>query len=77
MKQFSSIIEKSNEVLGGTPVFCGTRVPIQAFLDYLESGQRLDDFLEDFPTVSRDMALNCLELMKDLVISQAHENIAR
>lgn len=56
------IVERSDEVLGGTPVFAGTRVPVQTLFDYLESGQRLDDFLDDFPTVRRDQATTALEL---------------
>lgn len=48
------IIVKDQEILGGTPVFRGTRVPFQALLDYLEGGQTLDEFLDDFPTVSKD-----------------------
>ena len=47
---------RSQGILGGTPVFAGTRVPVQTMLDYLEAGDRLDDFLDQFPTVSRDQA---------------------
>ena len=57
-------------VLGGTPVFRGTRVPLQALLDYLEGGQTLHDFLEDFPTVTRDAAVSALEQGKSLVVRQ-------
>ena len=49
------------EILGGTPVFVGTRVPVKALLDYLEGGHRLDDFLDDFPTVTREQAVAALE----------------
>ena len=56
------IIIKDQEILGGTPVFRGTRVPFQALLDYLEGGQTLDEFLDDFPTVSKDAAVTALEL---------------
>ena len=56
------IIVKDQEILGGTPVFRGTRVPFQALLDYLEGGQTLDEFLDDFPTVSKDAAVTALEL---------------
>ena len=55
---------------GGTPVFRGTRVPFQALLDYLEGGQTLDDFLDDFPTVTREAAVHVLEHAKSLVVSQ-------
>jgi uncharacterized protein (DUF433 family) len=59
--QPSGIIVKDQEILGGTPVFQGTRVPFQALLDYLEGGQTLDEFLDDFPTVSKDAAVAALE----------------
>ena len=68
--QPSGIIIKDPEILGGTPVFQGTRVPFQALLDYLEGGQTLDEFLDDFPTVSKDAAVGALELAKSLVVSQ-------
>jgi uncharacterized protein (DUF433 family) len=66
----SDIITKDPLVLGGTPVFRGTRVPFQNLLDYLEAGQTLDEFLEDFPSVSREMAVQVLEHAKALVVSQ-------
>jgi uncharacterized protein (DUF433 family) len=56
------IIVKDQDILGGTPVFQGTRVPFQALLDYLEGGQTIDEFLDDFPTVSKDAAIAALEL---------------
>ena len=52
----NNIIVRDPGVLGGTPVFRGTRVPFQALLDYLEGGETLDDFLDDFPTVTREVA---------------------
>jgi uncharacterized protein (DUF433 family) len=58
------------DVLGATPVFRGTRIPFQALLDYLEGGQTIDEFLDDFPTVSRDTALSALEHAKELVIAE-------
>jgi uncharacterized protein (DUF433 family) len=64
------IIIKDPDVLGGTPVFRGTRVPFQALLDYLEGGQTLNDFLDDFPTVTREAAVHALEHAKSLVVSQ-------
>ncbi len=57
----SDIIVRDRDVLGGTPVFRGTRVPFQALLDYLEGGQTLDDFLNDFPTATREAAVCSLE----------------
>jgi len=59
-----SPIQISDQVLGGTPVFRGTRVPVQALLDYLEAGDRLDDFLADYPTVTRDQAVAVLGLAR-------------
>jgi uncharacterized protein (DUF433 family) len=59
--QPSDIIVKDEDILGGTPVFRGTRVPFQALLDYLEGGQTLDEFLDDFPTVTRTAAVEALE----------------
>jgi len=64
------IIIKDQDILGGTPVFRGTRVPFQALLDYLEGGQTLDEFLDDFPTVSKDAAVAALDLAQSLVVSQ-------
>jgi uncharacterized protein (DUF433 family) len=58
------IIVKDEDILGGTPVFRGTRVPFQALLDYLEGGQTLDEFLDDCPTVSKDAAIGALDLAK-------------
>lgn len=55
------IIQISPEVLSGTPVFAGTRVPVQTLFDYLIAGDRLDDFLTDFPTVTREQAVSLLE----------------
>ena len=61
----NTVIQCSKEILGGTPVFRGTRVPIKTFVDYLEAGDRLDDFLEDFPRVTREQTLKVLELAKE------------
>ena len=55
------IITSSADVMGGTPVFAGTRVPAQTLLDYLKSGESIDDFLEGFPTVSREQVIAFLE----------------
>jgi len=66
----SSVIIKNPGILGGVPVFANTRVPFQALLDYLEGGETLDEFLEDFPTVTREAAISALEEAKALVIAQ-------
>ena len=60
----SELIESDPEKLGGTPVFHGTRVPIQNLFDYLEGGDSLEIFLDDFPTVSKEQAIGILELFK-------------
>jgi uncharacterized protein (DUF433 family) len=65
-----SMIVKDPQVLGGEPVFRGTRVPFQALMDYLEGGQSLDEFLSDFPTVSRDAVVASLEEAKSLIFAQ-------
>lgn len=59
-----SIISRDPNVVGGTAVFSGTRVPIKALFDYLEAGDNLEEFLDDFPSVGRDQALGLLELAR-------------
>ena len=65
------VITRSEKIMSGAVVFAGTRVPVQTLIDYLEEGDRLDDFLEDFPTVTREHAVAVLELMKEAVLSDA------
>ncbi len=60
-----SPLEQSDQVLGGTTVFRGTRVPVQALIDYLEAGDRLGDFLDDYPTVTREQAVAALEIARE------------
>lgn len=69
-----SAIHSDPDILGGTPVFMGTRVPIQILLDYLEAGDSLDLFLDHFPSVNREQAIATLELAKEMLI--AHGNPA-
>jgi len=57
----SSLVHSDPDILRGTPVFVGTRVPLQALIDYLEGGHSLEEFLDDFPTVSREAAVAALE----------------
>jgi uncharacterized protein (DUF433 family) len=64
----SPLISQSPERLGGTPVFAGTRVPVQTLIEYLEASHPLDQFLEDFPSVSREHAVAVLELAKDALV---------
>ncbi len=59
-----SVIDRSPDVMGGTPVFAGTRVPVRTLIDYIETGETIDGFLEDFPTVGRDQLLEVLEVAK-------------
>ena len=64
-------IHSDTDIMGGTPVFVGTRVPAQTLLDYLEGGDSLDEFLEDFPSVTREQAVAALELGNSLLIAKA------
>ena len=65
------MISRSPDVMGGTPVFAGTRVPVQTLLDYLEAGDSIDDFLGGYPSVSRDQVINFLEQAKDRLVATA------
>lgn len=67
----NSVISRSSDVMGGTPVFVGTRVPVQTLLDYLEAGDSIDDFLAGFPSVSREQVINFLEQAKDRLVAAA------
>jgi uncharacterized protein (DUF433 family) len=68
MAVLNDLIEKNKAVLGGTPVFRGTRVPVSTFFEYLEAGHSLNEFLDDFPTVSRQQAIQVLELFRDRLL---------
>lgn len=68
--KLDSIIMQDPEILSGEPVFRGTRVPFQALLDYLEGGETLDEFLKQFPSVSREMAIAALEEAKASLLSR-------
>jgi uncharacterized protein (DUF433 family) len=72
----TSLINRSDDILGGTPVFAGTRVPVQTLFDYLEEGDTLDEFLDDFPAVSREHAIKVLEKMKETFLAQEYESAA-
>ena len=69
-KARNSVIQSSKDILGGEPVFKGTRVPVKTLIDYLEAGDRLDDFLQDYPTVKKRQVIEVLELAKK--IGRAH-----
>jgi uncharacterized protein (DUF433 family) len=68
--ELSHVIHSDPEVMSGTPVFVGTRVPLQALIDYLEGGHPLADFLDDFPSVTREQAVAALELARDALLSR-------
>jgi uncharacterized protein (DUF433 family) len=59
-----SVVHSDPNILGGTPVFVGTRVPVQALIDYIEGGHSLNEFLDDFPTVTREIAIAALVKMR-------------
>lgn len=59
------VVSRDPEIMGGTPVFLGTRVPVQTLLDYIEAGDSIDRFLDGFPTVRRDQVIAFLEQAKD------------
>jgi len=65
------IVHSDPDVLGGTPVFVGTRVPVKTLYDYLEGGDSLDEFLNDFPSVGRDQAVAALELGRAMTEANA------
>ena len=67
----TSVVHSDPNILGGTPVFVGTRVPVKALIDYIEGGHSLNAFLDDFPTVTRDMAIAALEQAKAHLIADA------
>jgi uncharacterized protein (DUF433 family) len=62
------VICRDSEVMGGTPVFCGTRVPVQTLIEYLEAGDSIDQFLEGFPAVTREQVIAFLEEAKDKLV---------
>jgi len=66
------------ETMGGTPVFFGTRVPVQTLFDYMEGGDDLNEFLDDYPTVSKEVAIQVLEMAKKTLTTEKmlHENFA-
>ena len=66
----NSVVKVDPEIMSGTPCFAGTRVPARTLFDYLEGGDPLDDFLEDFPTVSREQAIACLEESAEVVLGK-------
>lgn len=70
LRVMEQAISRDPEVMHGAPVFRGTRVPVQTLFEYLEGGDSLEDFLEGFPTVSRELAIQALEEAKHLLLSR-------
>jgi uncharacterized protein (DUF433 family) len=66
------VVHRDPEILGGTPVFVGTRVPVKTLFDYLEAGDSLEVFLEEFPSVRREQAIAALELARESIAPDAH-----
>ena len=71
MPSVTTVIHSDPDILGGTPVFVGTRVPFRNLIDFLERNHSLDEFLDSFPTVSRDQAVAALEAAHEAVSSRA------
>jgi uncharacterized protein (DUF433 family) len=74
MLEARSIVLSDPEILGGTPVFVGTRVPVRNLIDYLEAGDSLEDFLRSFPSVSREKAVAALELAGEMLSARARSH---
>jgi len=66
------VVHRDPEILGGTPVFVGTRVPVKILFDYLEAGDSLEVFLDEFPSVTRGQAVAALELAREVLAPDAH-----
>jgi uncharacterized protein (DUF433 family) len=66
-----AVVHSDPQILSGTPVFVGTRVPVQSLFDYIEGGDTLDEFLRQFPSVKRDQAITALELARDTLLASA------
>jgi uncharacterized protein (DUF433 family) len=71
--EFEAVVSVSPDVMSGTPVFAGTRVPVKNLLDYLAAGESLDNFLQQFPTVKREQAVALISLAEKLLLAHAHE----
>ena len=67
----SGVFHSDPEIMGGTPVFTGTRVPVQNLVDYLEGGETIDDFLTGFPTVKREQVIGFIEAAKEMLLATA------
>ena len=74
MTQISEIVHSDPDILGGAPVFVGTRVPVQSVFDYLEGGETLDEFLRQFPSVTREQAVAALDLARNWLLAGARSS---
>lgn len=70
------LIDRNRDVLGGTPVFSGTRVPVRILMEHLEAGDRLDEFLDDYPTVSREQAVETIRRATTILVGETNESPA-
>jgi len=66
--ELAQVFHRDPEIMGGTPVFTGTRVPVQNLLDYLEGGESIDDFLMGFPTVKREQVIGFIEAAREKLL---------
>jgi len=74
MTQRDQVVHSDAEILGGTPVFVGTRVPVSTLFDYLEGGDTLDEFLRQFPSVRREQAIAALNLARESLLADARSS---
>jgi uncharacterized protein (DUF433 family) len=72
--RLKDVVQSDPEILGGIPVFLGTRVPVQSLFDYLEGGETLDEFLRQFPSVSREQTVAVLDLARATLLAGAHSS---
>ena len=68
----TSVIHNDPDILGGVPVFRGTRVPVKNLLDYLEAGETISEFLEDFPSVTQEQAVSVIRMAREALLPHAH-----
>ena len=71
-----TVIERNPDILGGTPVFTGTRVPVRILMEHLEAGDRLDEFLDDYPTVSREQAVEAISRARTILVGEPDASAA-
>jgi uncharacterized protein (DUF433 family) len=72
MTAISSVVHRDPDILGGTPVFVGARVPVRTLVDYLEAADALNEFLDDFPSVTREQAVVALQLARQMLVAHAN-----